>query len=111
MGRPCLVRSHNYLKLADQGLIEHIGVLKSTNTIIVGIWKTVDYDVIDLVEGMTPYPTLVDQPWGWKMKVTISLEKDIINLKRQGKRIIIPLNSKDGKPWSEPCDEEVDIKK
>ena len=39
------------------------------------------------------------------IKATISLEKDRINLKGNGKRIIIPLEPKQGKP----CDEKSEI--
>ena len=40
------------------------------------------------------------------MKENISLEKDRIKLKGQGKKIIIPLDPKEGKPWEEPNDSE-----
>ena len=36
------------------------------------------------------------------MKANISLEKDIIKLKGQGKKVIIPLDTKEGEPWEEP---------
>jgi hypothetical protein len=44
------------------------------------------------------------------MKNTISIEKDMINIKRNVKRIIIPLNPKEGKPWMEPWKEESNIR-
>ena len=40
------------------------------------------------------------------MKANISLEKDRIKLKGQGKKIIIPLDPKEGTPWEEPDDTE-----
>ena len=40
------------------------------------------------------------------MKANISLEKDIIKLKGQGKKVIIPLDPKEGAPWEEPYDSE-----
>ena len=39
-------------------------------------------------------------PWGRKMKETISIEKDRINLKGNERIIIIPLYLEEGKPWS-----------
>ena len=35
------------------------------------------------------------------MKDTTSLEKDIINIKGEGKRVIIPLDPIEGIPWDE----------
>lgn len=40
------------------------------------------------------------------MKENISLKKDRIKLKGQGKKIIIPLDPKEGTPWEEPDDTE-----
>jgi hypothetical protein len=39
------------------------------------------------------------------MKATISLERDRIKLKGSSRNVIIPLNSKEGKPWVETWDE------
>ena len=46
------------------------------------------------------YENLVGRNWGRKMKETISIEKDRINLKGNGRRIIIPIYLEEGKPWS-----------
>jgi hypothetical protein len=40
------------------------------------------------------------------MKATISLERDRIKLKGSGRKIIIPLDPKEGKPWMESWDED-----
>jgi hypothetical protein len=64
MGRPTLAPTLNYLKLADQRLIEPIGILRNVETQIMGIPTQVDFEVIDLVEGMPTYTTLVGRPWG-----------------------------------------------
>ena len=45
------------------------------------------------------------------MKANISLEKDRIKLKGQGKKVIIPLDPKEGAPWEEPNDSEAEVKK
>ena len=44
------------------------------------------------------------------MKANISLEKDRIKLKGQGKKIIIPLDPKEGTPWEELDDTEDKVK-
>ena len=95
LGRPKLIKSEYYLKLADQGLIEPLGLCKNIETTIMGIIVTTDFKVIEPKEGSKSYPALVDQTWERKMKANISLEKDRIKLKGQGKKIIIPLDLKE----------------
>ena len=45
------------------------------------------------------------------MKAIISLEKDRIKRKGQGKTVIIPLDPKEGAPWEEPNDSEAKVRK
>ena len=45
------------------------------------------------------------------MKANISLEKDRIKLKGQGKKIIISLDPKEGAPWEEPDDSKARVRK
>ena len=45
------------------------------------------------------------------MKANISLEKHRIKLKGQGKKIIIPLDPKEGAPWEEPDDSKDKVRK
>ena len=66
-----------------------------------GIPTLVDFRVTDLIEGIPTYVDLVSWPWGRRMKTTISLERDRIKLKGSGRKIIIPLDPKEGKPWME----------
>ena len=49
---------------------------------------------------------IVGHPWERKMKSNNSLDKDKIKLKGQGKKVIIPLDPKEGAPWEEPDDSE-----
>jgi hypothetical protein len=64
MGRPNLAPTMNYLKLVDHRLIERIGILRNVDTQIMGILTSVEFEVIDLVEGILAYETLVGWPWG-----------------------------------------------
>ena len=73
-----------YLKLADQGLIEPIGVWRNVNTTIKGISTKVDFKIIENKEGSSSFPALVGCPWGRKMKASISLDKERIKLKGNG---------------------------
>jgi hypothetical protein len=53
LGQPSLAPTLNYLKLADQILIEPIGILRNVETQIMGIPTPINFKVIDLVEGMS----------------------------------------------------------
>ena len=75
LGKPRLYESGIYLKLADLGLIEPIGVWKNVDTTIKGISTKVDFKIIDPKEGSSSFLELVGQPWGRKMKASISLNK------------------------------------
>ena len=43
------------------------------------------------------------------MKASISLDKERIKLKGNGKKVIVPIHPSQGKPWTKPIDEEVDV--
>ena len=43
------------------------------------------------------------------MRANILFEKDRLKIKGKGKNIIIMLDPKDGQPWEEPNDDDVDI--
>ena len=44
------------------------------------------------------------------MKANISLEKDRIKLKGQGKKVIVPLDPKEGAQWEESDDSEAKVR-
>ena len=44
------------------------------------------------------------------MKASISLDKERIKLKGNRQKFIVPIHPSQGEPWTEPIDEEVDIR-
>ena len=75
-----------------------------------GITVEIDFIVIETKEGSKFYLALVSGPWARKIKANISLEKYRIKLKGQGKKVIIPLEPKEGAPWEEPDDSEAKVR-
>ena len=71
----------------------------------------VDFEIINPKEGSSSFPTLVGQPWGQKMKASISLDKERIKIKGNGKKFNVPIHPSHGEPWSEPIHEHVNIQK
>ena len=70
----------------------------------------VDFETIDPTEGSSSFLALVGQPWGSKMKESISLDKERIKLKGNGLKVIVPIHPSEGETWTELIDEEVDIR-
>ena len=66
--------------------------------------------MIEPREGSKSYLALVSRPWTRKMKANISLEKDRIKLKGQGKKVIIPLDPEEGESWEELDDLEAKVR-
>ena len=62
LGRPQLYELGIYLKLADQGLIEPIGVWRNVNTTIKGISTKINFEIIDSKERSSSFPALVCRP-------------------------------------------------
>lgn len=100
-GRLELVKSIFNLKLADQGLVEPLGIWKDVGTTIMCISMRINFEVIEPNSISNSYPTLIGQPWERKMKSNMSLDKNKIKIKGKGKRAIIPLNQREGFPWDE----------
>ena len=44
------------------------------------------------------------------MKELISLDKERIKLKGNGQKVIFPIHPSQGEPWTEPIDEEVNVR-
>ena len=110
LSRPQLSKSRIYLKLANQCLIEPIGVWKLVNTGIMGIHTQVDFEIIDPHDGVTYFLDLVCLPRGQKLKAYTSLGKDRIKLEGNSKKVIVPIHPSRENPWEEPYDQEGDIR-
>jgi hypothetical protein len=74
-----------------------------------GILTQVKFEFIGILKVMPTYATLVGFPWGRKMKSNISMEKDRIKLKGDGRKIIILLDQQEGKSWNESWDEDQEV--
>ena len=77
---------------------------------IKGISTKFDFEIIDPKEGSNSFLVLVGRPWGRKMKASISLDNELIKLKGNGQKVIVPMHPYQGEPWTEPIDEEVDVR-
>lgn len=69
------------------------------------------FEVIEAKSGSNSYPSLVNQPWGRNMNANISLEKERIQIKGKCKRVIIPHDPTEERPWDETNDDDAYVKK
>jgi hypothetical protein len=74
MGEPTLGYSPVQLKLENQHRVLPIGRLKGVTVDLDGVCTMADFEVIEIVDGTTPYPTLLGLDWEFD-------NQDIINLK------------------------------
>jgi hypothetical protein len=58
MGKPKLIWSPIQLRLANQHNIVPIGRLIGVNVNIDGVCSTTNFELIDMVDGIKPYPAL-----------------------------------------------------
>ena len=66
MREPTLGYSHVYLKLANQHIVLPIGRLKGVTIDLDGVRTKVDFEVIEIVDGTTPYPTFLGLDWAFE---------------------------------------------
>jgi hypothetical protein len=63
MGEPTLGYSHVQLKLANQQRVIPIRRLKGVTIDLDGVHTKEYFEVIEIVDGTTPYPTLLVLDW------------------------------------------------
>jgi hypothetical protein len=65
MGEPTLGYSPVQLKLENQHRVLPIGRLKGVTVDLDGVRTKADFEVIEIVDGTTPYPTLLGLDWAF----------------------------------------------
>jgi hypothetical protein len=63
MGEPTLGYSPIQLTLANQQRVLPIGILRGVKVDLNGVCTKEDFEVIEIVDGTTPYPTLLGLDW------------------------------------------------
>ena len=65
MGEPTLGYSNVQLKLANQHRVLPIEILKGVTIDLDGVCTKADFEVIEIVDGTTPYPTILSLDWAF----------------------------------------------
>jgi hypothetical protein len=74
MGEATLGYSPVQLKLANQHKVLPIGRLKGVTIDLDGVRTKVDFKVIEIVDGTTPYPTFLYLDWAFENQAIINLK-------------------------------------
>ena len=102
MGDPILVYSPVHLKLENQHRVLPIGRLKGVIIELDGVRTKVDFKVIEIVDGTTPYPTLLGLDWAFENQDIINLKMRNMKFESREYRFITPLDPSEGERFVQP---------
>ncbi len=75
MGSPKLVRSPIHLRLENQQRVSSLGRLPQVLVDIDGVHSFMDFEVIEIMEDIGPYPALLGIDWAFDNMAVINLKK------------------------------------
>ena len=75
---------------------------------IAGVKVQADFEVIQIVEDVDPYPLLLGLDWAIDMGGIINLKKRIMVFENNGTRVIVPLDPVEGERYIELVHDEED---
>ena len=81
MGKPCLDWYPIQLRLANQAKVLPIGWLSNVTIDVKGLWTSVDFEVINIVDDTNPYPALLGIDWAIDNQIIINFKKIFSHLK------------------------------
>jgi hypothetical protein len=102
MGEPTLIYSHVQLKLENQHRVLPIGRLKGVIVDLDGVRTKANFEVIEIVDDTTPYPTLLGLDWAFDKHAIINLKTQKMTFESGEYRVIAPLDPSEGERFIEP---------
>jgi hypothetical protein len=102
MGEPTLGYSLVQLKLENQHRVLPIGRLKGVTVYLDEVTTKEDFEVIKIVDGTTPYPTLLGLDWAIENQAIINLKTRKMTFESRQYRVIVPLYPSEDEIFVEP---------
>jgi hypothetical protein len=102
MGETTLGYSNVQLKLANQHRVLPIGRLEEITVYLDGVRTKTDFEFIEIVDGTTPYPTLLGLDWAFDNQTIINLKTRKLTFESREYRVIAPLDPSEGERFVEP---------
>jgi hypothetical protein len=90
------------LKLESKHIVLSIGRLKGVTVDLDGVRTMAYFEVIEIVYGTTPYPTLLVFYWEFDNQAIINLKTRKMTFESGEYRIIAPLGPSEGETFVEP---------
>jgi hypothetical protein len=103
MGEPQLGYSPIQLKLENQHRVVPIGILKGIPVDLDGVCTMADFEVIDIVDNTSPYPTLLGLDWDFDNQTIINLKTRKMIFESGEYIVIAPLDPSEGGRYVEPA--------
>ena len=94
--------SNVQLKLENQHRVLPIGRLKGLTVDLDGVHTEANFEVIEIVDGTTPYPALLGLDWAFENQTIINLKTRKMTFESRDYRVIEPLDSLEGERFVEP---------
>ena len=101
MGEPTLGYSPVQLKLANQNRVFPIGRIKGVTVDLDGVCTKEDFEVVEIVDGTTPYPTFLGLDWVFDNQAIINLKTRKMTFNSGEYRVIAPLDPSEGERFVE----------
>jgi hypothetical protein len=86
----------------NQHRILPIGRLKGVTIELHGVCTKADFEVIEIVDGTTPYLTLIGLDWAFENQTIINLKTRKMTFQSRYYRVIAPLDPSEGERFIEP---------
>jgi hypothetical protein len=102
MGEPTLGYSNVQLKLANQYRVLPIGRLKGVTIDLDGVRTKEEFEVIEIIDGTTPYLTLLGLDWVFDNQDIINLKTRKMAFESGDYKVIAPLDPSEGERFVEP---------
>jgi hypothetical protein len=102
IGDPTLGYSPVQLKLPNQHKVIPIGRLKGVTVDLDGVRTKADFEVIEIVDGTTPYRALLILDWAFDNQAIINLKTRKMTFESGEYRFIVPLDPSEGDRFVEP---------
>jgi hypothetical protein len=103
MGEPQLGYSPIQLKLENQHRVVPIGRLKGIPVDLDGVRTMADFEVIDIVDNTSPYPSLLGLDWDFDNQAIINVKTRKMIFESGEYKVIVPLDPSEGSRYVEPA--------
>ena len=101
MGKPRLDWSPIQLRLSNQAKVLPIGRLSNVPVDVEGLHTFADFEVINIVDDMNPYPTLLAIDWAIENQTIINFKKRILSFEDEEMRVVSPFDPFEGQRYIE----------